>query len=165
MKMSDKDFTTFLKHSLDTMPKTIQPQKDLWQGIDRAIDINAKPKRTQRINKSYVIAACFAASFLFLNFLPRTQVTPHNGEINHVAVISQLFETEKKALLVQYHAKPALTDDWQSQLNDLEQAQQAIQQALANAPQNLTLLRMLAQVYQQQLKLINRVHQPKWQHI
>ena len=79
--------------------------------------------------------------------------------------MSQLFETEKQALLVQYQEKPALTDDWQSQLDDLEQAETAIKQALKNEPQNSTLLRMLAQVYRQQLELINRVHQPKWQQI
>jgi len=163
--MSNKDFDNFLKHSLDSMPEEIQPKKDLWQGIDRAIDFNAKPKANNHFTKLSVIAACFAAALLSINFLSNTQVSPQGSEINNVASISQLFETEKQALLVQYQAKPALTDDWQSQLDDLEQAEAAIKQALKNEPQNSTLLRMLAQVYRQQLELINRVHQPKWQQI
>jgi hypothetical protein len=165
MKMSNKDFDNFLKHSLEKMPEEIQPKKDLWQGIDRAIDFNDKPKANNHFTKLSVIAACFAAVMLSINFLSNTQVTPQAIEINNVASMSQLFETEKQALLVQYQEKPALTDDWQSQLDDLEQAETAIKQALKNEPQNSTLLRMLAQVYRQQLELINRVHQPKWQQI
>ncbi|PAJ72088.1 hypothetical protein CJF42_23080 [Pseudoalteromonas sp. NBT06-2] len=163
--MSNKDFDNYLKHSLDIIPKEIKPNKDLWQGIERAIDFNGKPKNTNHFTKLSVIAACFAAALLSLNFLPNTQVTLQSDEINNVASMSHLFETEKKALLVQYHEKPALTDDWKSQLDDLEQAEQAIKHALENEPQNSTLLRMLAQVYRQQLELINRVHQPKWQQI
>jgi Tfp pilus assembly protein PilF len=49
--------------------------------------------------------------------------------------------------------------------SSLEEAEQAIKQALENEPQNQALLTMLAQVYQQQLDLINKVHAPRWQQI
>jgi len=58
-----------------------------------------------------------------------------------------------------------LTDNWQVQLQELEDAEQAIKQTLENEPKNKALLSMLAQVYQQQLDLINKVHAPRWQHI
>jgi hypothetical protein len=79
--------------------------------------------------------------------------------------LSALFEQQKQALLVQYEAQPALTNDWQQQLDELEQAEQAVKLALQNDPENAALLKMLAQVYQQQLDLINRVHAPSWQQI
>ncbi|SFD08142.1 hypothetical protein [Pseudoalteromonas denitrificans] len=163
--MSNKDFDSFLKHSLENMPEEIQPKKDLWQGIDRAIDFKVKPKTLNHFTKLSVVAACFAAALLSFNFLSTIQMQSNDSEINNVITMSEIFETQKNALLVQYQEKPALTDDWQAQLDDLEQAEQAIKQALKNEPQNSALLRMLAQVYRQELELINRVHQPKWQQI
>ena len=66
--MSNKDFDNFLKHSLEKMPEEIQPKKDLWQGIDRAIDFNDKPKANNHFTKLSVIAACFTAVLLSINF-------------------------------------------------------------------------------------------------
>ena len=68
-------------------------------------------------------------------------------------------------MLVEYENKEALTTNWQTQLQELEDAEQAIKQVLENEPQNQALLTMLAQIYQQQLDLINKVHAPRWQHI
>lgn len=75
------------------------------------------------------------------------------------------FTKQKQSLLVQYQSQAALTDNWQVQLKELEDAEQAIKQTLENEPQNKALLSMLAQVYQQQLDLINKVHAPRWQQI
>lgn len=75
------------------------------------------------------------------------------------------FTKQKQSLLVQYQSQVALTDNWQVQLQELENAEQAIKQTLENEPKNKALLSMLAQVYQQQLDLINKVHAPRWQHI
>lgn len=66
---------------------------------------------------------------------------------------------------MQYETQPALTSDWQTQLQELEQAEQAVKLALKQDPENAALLNMLAQVYQQQLDLINKVHEPRWQQI
>ena len=82
-----------------------------------------------------------------------------------VVAISDYFSAKKNSLLVEYENKEALTTNWQTQLQELEEAEQAIMQALENEPQNQALLTMLAQIYQQQLDLINKVHAPRWQHI
>jgi len=79
--------------------------------------------------------------------------------------MSEFFTKQKQSLLVQYQSQVALTDNWQVQLQELEDAEQAIKQTLENEPKNKALLSMLAQVYQQQLDLINKVHAPRWQHI
>ena len=68
-------------------------------------------------------------------------------------------------MLVAYKNQDALTSNWQVQLQELEEAELAIKQVLENEPQNQALLTMLAQIYQQQLDLINKVHAPRWQHI
>ena len=86
-------------------------------------------------------------------------------ETNTAVAMSDFFTKQKQSLLVQYQSQAALTDNWQVQLQELEDAEQAIKQTLENEPQNKALLSMLAQVYQQQLDLINKVHAPRWQQI
>jgi len=86
-------------------------------------------------------------------------------ETNTAVAMSEFFTKQKQSLLVQYQSQVALTDNWQVQLQELEDAEQAIKQTLENEPKNKALLSMLAQVYQQQLDLINKVHAPRWQHI
>ena len=59
----------------------------------------------------------------------------------------------------------ALTENWQQQLSELDRAARDILEALEQDPGNMDLLKMLRNVYQQQLNLVERVHQPKWQYI
>ncbi|MFY8300501.1 hypothetical protein AAEU28_17180 [Pseudoalteromonas sp. SS15] len=158
--MSKVNFDDFLKEEL-AKPSEVAPSRDLWPGIERAI---AEPAKSSVNDKQYWpkvtgIAACFIAGLLAWN------VSVMRPEQNTMRDLSALFEQQKQALLVQYEAQPALTNDWQQQLDELEQAEQAVKLALQNDPENAALLKMLAQVYQQQLDLINRVHAPSWQQI
>ncbi len=158
--MNKPNFNNYLNESLNTLDKDIAPQKDLWAGVERAI-INSK---TAQINtviwpKITVIAACTIAALVAVNIF---YITP---EPQPVVAISDYFSAQKNSLLVEYKNKEALTSNWQIQLQELEEAEQAIKQALENEPQNQALLTMLAQIYQQQLDLINKVHAPRWQHI
>lgn len=161
MKMSKQDFEQFLTQSLNDSNADIAPDKDLWPGVERAIaKSGSEPKNTANgWNKLAAIAACTIAAVLTAQlFMPAPQS-------NGVMAMSDFFAKQKQSLLVQYENKPALTDNWQQQLNELEEAESAIKQALENEPNNPALLNMLAQVYQQQLDLINKVHAPKWQTI
>ncbi len=159
--MSKQNFEQFLTQSLNETESELTPEKDLWPGIERAI---AKPKNEIKAknsgwNKLAAIAACTVAALLTVQLLVKT---PQN---NSVVAMSDFFTKQKQSLLVQYQDSPAVTDNWQQQLRELEQAESAIKQALENEPNNSALLSMLAQVYQQQLDLINKVHAPKWQSI
>ncbi len=157
--MSKANFDDFLKEEL-AKPSDVKPSRDLWAGIERAIAEPVKaPSDKQYWPKVTGIAACFIAGLLAWN------VSMNRPEQNTMRDLSALFEQQKQALLVQYKAQPALTNDWQQQLDELEQAEQAVKLALQNDPENAALLKMLAQVYQQQLDLINRVHAPSWQQI
>ncbi|GLS28243.1 hypothetical protein [Marinibactrum halimedae] len=78
------------------------------------------------------------------------------------ATLRQQHTEYKRQLLSYVQSQTALTTDWQTQLKDLEEAATAIEKALQDQPNNVTLLNMLQQVHHQQLELIERVHQPTW---
>ena len=158
--MNKPDFDTFLAESINNTDSDITPQKDLWPGIEKALAQAPKPQAKSVLwPKLAGVAACSVAALLSVQLLfsdaePATSVA-----------MSDFFTQQKQTLLVQYQNQPALTDNWQQQLAELEDAERAIKQALENEPQSPALLKMLAQVYQQQLDLINKVHAPKWQQI
>ena len=158
--MSKLNFDDYLSESLNTLDKEITPQKDLWSGIERAI-ANNKPTKKNVVTwpKLTAIAACTLATLTAVNIF---FIAP---EPQPLVAISDYFSAKKNSLLVEYENKEALTTNWQAQLQELEEAEQAIKQVLEKEPQNQALLTMLAQIYQQQLDLINKVHAPRWQHI
>ncbi|MBD1584279.1 hypothetical protein [Pseudoalteromonas sp. S16_S37] len=158
--MSKPDFEQFLKESLE-QTKEVAPKRDLWPGIERAIVTQGNQQKQPGSfwPKLTGIAACTVAGLL------AWQVVVKQPQQNSMADISAFFEQQKQSLLVQYESQPALTSNWQEQLQELENAEQAVKVALQNDPENAALLRMLAQVYQQQLDLINKVHEPRWQQI
>jgi hypothetical protein len=82
-----------------------------------------------------------------------------------VLQMSQQHSKHKDALLTSLDGQPATTQNWQQQLDELDQAAIAIKKALENEPNNSALLKMLQKVYQQQIMLIERVHAPAWQQI
>jgi hypothetical protein len=160
MKMSKPDFETFLAESLNSSEANIAPEKELWQGIEKAISNPIVEQRQSSIwPKLAGIAACSVAALLSV------QLVLTRPDQDTSVAMSDFFAEQKQTLLVQYQNQPALTDNWQQQLTELEDAERAIKQALENEPENPALLKMLAQVYQQQLDLINKVHAPKWQTI
>jgi hypothetical protein len=67
----------------------------------------------------------------------------------------------KQALLVQYQDEAPLYQDWEMQMQQLEQAEQVIYNALREEPGNLELLKMLRLVQQKQLNLIDSVFSPR----
>ncbi|MCF6435650.1 hypothetical protein [Pseudoalteromonas sp. MMG022] len=157
--MSKPDFEQFLKESLE-QTKDIAPTRDLWKGIENAIaSTPAEDTQNSYWPKLTGIAACILAGLM------AWQVVLNQPQQNTMTNMSAFFEQQKQSLLVQYETQPALTSDWQAQLGELESAEQAIKMALQNDPENAALLQMLAQVYQQQLDLINKVHAPRWQQI
>ncbi|WP_404342590.1 hypothetical protein [Pseudoalteromonas mariniglutinosa] len=161
MKMNKPDFEQFLTQSLQQPQHPIAPEKDLWPGIERAITVPHKAplKASHRYSTLIAVVACSAATLLAI------QLFMNQPKSQSMLAMSDYFTKQKQGLLVQYQNQPALTDNWQQQLNELEEAEVAIKQALENEPENPALLKMLAQVYQQQLDLINKVHAPKWQQI
>ena len=163
------DFDQDLQQKLDALPRDKAPNRDLWRGIElgmeQSTDETAKPASRGGL---YAVAASIAlvACLSWFGF-NRMSVTP-SGQLTGtelVQALSQQHEQQKQSLLVQYDETPALTENWQAQLTELDQAAEAIKAALDEDPDNTALLRMLQNVYQQQIALIERVHAPKWQQI
>lgn len=180
--MSKQDFEQHLREQIEHVPDSIQPEKDLWSGIDIALTMRAagaeqvSPSKTQVSTRSNVISADFfgspkvyalAASFFAVaaiswNLTQTPQVTDASLLVE---AMTQQHSAQKDALLVSVAETQPLTQDWQQQLNDLEAAALAIRTALEKEPDNVALLKMLQQVHQQQIDLIERVHSPQWNRI
>ena len=169
--MTKNKFDDALNQQLEALPNEKQPQRDLWRGVALALENDAESKTTRPRQRSgwAAMAACVALIAMVSWYgLQQPPTEPGAQAITGDALVkalSQQHEQQKQALLVEYTDTPALADNWQQQLDELDDAAAAIKAALAQDPDNTALLRMLQNVYQQQITLIERVHAPKWQRI
>lgn len=159
--MNKPDFNRFLNQELEQLNQEIEPKRDLYAGIEKALSRQQQSKQPFSVAKLSAIAASFCALMVAATWF---YMAPAQSSLP-IAQMESMFQHEKQALLVQYSGQDPLIDDWQNQLKVLEDAELAVKKALEEEPNNAVLLRMLAQVYQQQLDLINKVHKPKWQTI
>ncbi len=157
--MSKPNFEQFLDEQLQSQQEEISPSRDLWPGIEHAINLQQSAQQ-EKAKRNWAMPAFGTAAAAVLVTLVGLNM-PMQQDSTQFALISDAYEQQKQSLLVQYQSQPALTDNWKAQLAELEQAEKAIKDALEDDPNNRALLGMLAQVYQQQLDLINKVHSPK----
>jgi hypothetical protein len=165
--MSKGNFEQVLQQQLADMQKDKQPDRDLWAGIELAVtqeDVDSPSAQTVQGAKWYLVAATIAI-FGLLGWLSLGQQPVSLTGDELVAALSQQHQQQKNALLVRFQDQPALTQNWQEQVTELDEAAEAIKKALKNEPNNMALLKMLQNVYQQQIGLIERVHSPKWSQI
>ena len=161
--MSQQESDRRLQEKIDVLPEQIQPQRDLWPGIDLALE--EQLQRTQPSKHWYGIAASVAVlgilALVSLNSIHRPE--PMSSEFSQIiSQLSQRHDQQKQFLLSGYEQQPALTDNWQAQLNELDAAASTIRAALEQDPADANLIGMLQKVYQQQINLIQSVHQPRW---
>lgn len=161
--MSKGNFDKALADQLADLEKNQQPDRDLWPGIELALSSDiAESSPTVAGKKLYLVAATVAV-FGLIGWLSINQQEVSLTGDELVASLSAQHQKQKNALLVRFQDQPALTQNWQTQLTELDDAAEAIKMALENEPNNMALLKMLQSVYQQQINLIERVHSPKWQ--
>ena len=169
--MSNNDFESALKQQLGGLQKEQMPERDLWQGIEIALanepapnEIKEEQPAAQGQPKLWAVAA--AVGFVgVLSWYGMNQPQTALTQEDLVAALSSQHEAQKDELLVQFEGQPALTQNWEQQLKELDEAADAIKAALKQDPNNVALLKMLQNVHQQQIDLIERVHAPKWQQI
>ena len=164
--MSNTDFDTHLKQQIEQLPKEIQPERDLWPGIELTLTTDSVTNSEVQHNadkrvKWLAMAAAFAFVGLF-SFFVSQQFMPGNNSLDLVAALIEQHQIQKNQLLVKFKDQPALTQNWQEQLRELDEAAGAIKKALEQDPTNIALLKMLQQVHQQQIDLIERVHSPTY---
>jgi hypothetical protein len=161
--MSKTNFEQALGEQLAEANKDQQPDRDLWPGIELALSSETvDSSRVVVRKKMYLVAATFAMLGL-IGWLSVNQQSALLTGDDLVASLSEQHLEQKNALLVRFQDQPALTQNWQSQLTELDDAADAIKTALEYEPNNMALLKMLQSVHQQQINLIERVHSPKWQ--
>ncbi|WP_100657768.1 hypothetical protein [Alteromonas flava] len=161
-----------LQQAINDLPREKMPERDLWQGIELGIERQEAATETPKKSQwQYSVAAsvAFVAVLGWLAFaqLKVTEVQestqPTAAEL--AGMLATQHNAQKEALLVSLQDQPALTENWQEQLDELDAAANAIKAALKQDPNNTALLKMLQNVYQQQIGLIERVHAPKWRQI
>lgn len=169
--MNKQNFESALKQQLNEIEKIKQPERDLWAGIEHGLNDELTPNQLKDLPeksgarpKLYGVAAALAFVGLFSWYgLEQQQDTVTGQQL--VAALSSQHAQQKDALLVKFKDQPALTQNWQQQLEELDSAAKAIKKALEQDQNNIALLKMLQKVHQQQIELIERVHSPKWQQI
>lgn len=185
--MTDKSFDQLLHDKIEQLPQEKQPSRDLWQGIDIALtEVSSQgmlqaPTQVAVQTKSGAIKfvevlrdwvsikpMALAASVMLMAFVSWNsshQLTPPSSSTQLVMQMMKQHEEQKSVLLASFADAPELTSNWQAQLQELEDAASAIESVLQSDPENITLLKMLQHVHQQQLELIETVHKPSWQTI
>ncbi|XOV80571.1 MAG: hypothetical protein ACFHVJ_06375 [Aestuariibacter sp.] len=171
--MSKQAFEHKLKQQLADLPREMQPDKDLWSGIDIALTTREHEQPQQKKIQNNVLAfkqqyVALAASILVVATLSWQLLTPAPQQFEPERLVNALTEQhiqQKSALLASYSETQAATANWQQQLDELEQAGEAIRAALKEDPDNVALMKMLQHTYQQQIDLIEKVHAPAWHRI
>jgi hypothetical protein len=170
--MTMSNFDEQLSKHIAELSKEKQPERDLFRGIE--LGIEAQRKSDEKVQGQGVSAnqwLAIAASVCLVTVLWLSApfaFKPDESMNDNYALVDAMSSQQQQqvsSLLASYQSTPALTEDWQQQLKELDDAADAIKTALKEDPDNSALIKMLHHVYQQQIALIERVHAPKWQQI
>ena len=166
--MNDAELEKSLFEQVEQLPRQIKPSRDLWAGIDHAIEQQQNPQKFgyQKLTAVAAGLAIFAlTAWMTLNTGIEGVPSVEGYQLQYVQDMSNEFEQQKQTLLVKYQGQQATADNWHNELKILDEAAIAIKKALAQEPANAQLIKMLQQTYQQQLDLINAVNKSPWQTI
>jgi len=164
MKISEQE----LQARVDDLPQEMSPERDLWSGIERAIQ--SKAQEPDSSNKKLVMPLAWAASVVAAVLLTWVSFTPNSGveqSQSLVAVMQDSFEQQKQTLLVSF-GRPdisKLPPAMQEELSKLASARASIEKALRDDPDNADLLNLLRWTQQQELDFIEQLYRPQWQSI
>lgn len=144
---------------VNELPRELAPKRDLWPGIEQAIADKPQIRESSNDNSWHTwartAAAFVPAAFVLMFWLQTEQAPVGDAPVN---AITASFEVQKRQLLKQVSTQPALVENWEMSLADLEKAEASLIKALQSQPNDTALLKMLTQVYQQQIELIQRSH-------
>jgi len=167
--VEDKNTEQTLQDALAQLPKEITPERDLWSGIEKAINQKVTSSSTDR-NKAFVPSA-WAASVVAAVLLTWITLAPEQvgteSTTTLVATMQQNFEQQKQSMLVNFGTPDIkqLPVAMQTELIKLSSAQKTISKALADDPNNSDLLNLLRWTQQQELDLLKQLYSPQWQTI
>lgn len=169
MAISNKTLDTHINE----LPKEISPERELWQGIEKAIAHQDQKVTLSKVTAKAPIA--WAASLLAAVLLTwygagidLSKGTDSNaGSFNVVALMQDNFK-QQRALVLTSYGQPSveeLSPVMQEQLKQLESARMSIEKALLEDQSNTDLLNLLRWTQQQELELLEKLFSPQWQTI
>jgi len=171
-----------LEQEIEQLAKEVQPRRDLWLGIERAIALAPQNNRLQDITGSHnpnenkrksnaFIPTAWAASVVGAVLLTWFSFSPgaldSQSSINLASSMKNSFEQQKQFVLASF-GQPELKQlpiEMQAQLSGLANARKAIGTALVNDPNNSELLNLLRWTQKQELDLLKQLYSPQWQTI
>lgn len=166
-----------LQGKLDELPDEMEPQRDLWAGIERAIQSKAQePSVDEAASKKSFVPATWAASLVaailitWVSFSPQAPLDvaqQKNSPLNLVTAMQENFKQTKQTMLVSF-GQPQMSElpkEIQDELSKLSSAQKTIEKALIADPSNNDLLNLLRWTQKQELDLLTQLYSPKWQSI
>ena len=163
------------KKTAELVPE-IAPQRDLWSGIERAINHQSQQSsvfKSRALSMPSVWAASVAMIMLvsWLTLAPQhnpfkeTRLVSHSTEVKAnqaqlVAMMQQSFNQQKVSLRSSYGNPKIelLPIAMQTELSQLAKARVAIRNALENDENNVDLLNLLDFTQQQELKLLQQLY-------
>lgn len=176
--MNSNDFDIWLDRTASELPKAIEPERDLWPGIALAMDETAAPDIQQR-SRLWPFAAGIAATLVMTMLLsPLKEARVQSDAIRADSVASAAPE---QVLLIEAQAAwvpeirrtrneldpdfrigleslpPETREMVENNLRQIHESLAEIHAALAADPGNLTLHRLLAGTYQQEIELISTI--------
>jgi hypothetical protein len=169
-----------LQKSVAELPDEMTPHRDLWAGIERAIQTKEQDKLSiDSSNKKTFIPTAWAASLVaavlvtWISFSPQlsdktvNMAQQDNSPLHLVKAMQENFKQTKQTMLVSFGQPEmsALPKEIQEELIKLSSAQATIEKALTEDPSNNDLLNLLRWTQKQELDLLTQLYSPKWQSI
>ncbi len=184
-----------LNDKVGQLSKEMEPKRDLWPGIEKAIATT--PQQTQTINvkeprrdlwsgiesvitttphqsvptKVKMVPLAWAASVVAAVLLSWFTFSPQGAKtqlpVNLASIMNEDFEEQKQLVLASF-GQPELKKlppEMQNQLSELSAARGAIVKALENDPTNSELLNLLRWTQKQEIDLLKQLYSPQWQTI
>ncbi len=161
-----------LQTQIDNLSREIQPERDLWAGIEHAIEHKSQQSATNSSVSGktkyshYAWAASVVAAVLLTWNLNSPMLEP-TSQLAAVDVIQQQYTEQKNTMLVSF-GKPDLSklpEKMQTQFSELQAARTSLLEALKDDPDNANLLNLLQWTQSQELSLLEQLYSPKWQTI
>ncbi len=169
-----------LQKEVAALPNEITPQRDLWAGIERAIQVKKQDTATsESTTRKAFIPTAWAASLVaavlvtWVSFSPNFSSQPvdivqqNNSPLNLVMAMQENFQQTKQTMLVSF-GQPKMSElpkEIQAELTKLNSAQKTIEKALLEDPSNNDLLNLLRWTQKQELDFLTQLYSPKWQSI
>jgi len=169
-----------LQKTVAELPDEMTPQRDLWAGIERAIQTKKQdepsfdaPKKTAFIPTAWAASLVAAVLVTWISFSPQLAdksvniAQQDNSPLNLVMAMQENFKQTKQTMLVSF-GQPKVSElpkEIQAELTKLSSALKTIEKALLADPSNNDLLNLLRWTQKQELDFLAQLYSPKWQSI